>query len=394
MPFYSPYSRRRYGRRYGGYARRNYTRPRSMYVRAAPSRRRRTTTAAPRRRRTSQAMCPCPGTLSAGQKFLLAQIDPFEPRCLGAKVPDSNTIPSVSVLTTQIVTPTFAVGGNDHCVAFIPSISGGIITATAGSPGWAWPVLGTATSLDKRADYINTYELDRPVAHGLRISSGLAPTSATGFVHVAVATESFNLATNWPYATSVSEMAGYPFYKRFSLAALTQSPITAINKYVDETAFRYTGADSTNVGNAGTMEFHVPRSWGALLVAVTGSPAGTNTQPISIELVLHTEAIPKFSAVLSGSTAAPLDNGILGATAHMVANSDFSHTEEQQDSYMNRALGAATEGLGQAGRVAFERIILPGIQSAAYGVAGHAMSFGISRGISGVNSNSNRLALG
>ncbi|AXH74166.1 MAG: capsid protein [Cressdnaviricota sp.] len=396
---YMAYYRSSYGRRSAPFSRRFRAPSRTVYVRSAPKRRaapRRRAVRSTRRRSAVSTSCSCTEDLSAGQKFLLAQIDPFEPKALGCKVPDSNTIPSVSCMMNDLRNITQVIAGNASCVALLPTVTGGIVTANEFSAtDWSWPTsFGGKTNFSKRADYVNTYELDRPVAHGIRISCPLAPTSVTGFVHVAVATESFNNSSSWPFPTNADGMAGYPFYKRFSLAALTQSPLTVINKYVDETAFRYTGADSENIGNAGIMEFHVPRSWGALLIAVTGAPPGAGSIPLSYEVILHLEGIPKSTGVLAGSTAAPLNNTILGATAHMVANTDFSHTEEQQESYMNRALSAASQGLGQASRVTFERFVLPGIRAGAYNLAGAAFSAGVSRGISGVNSNPLRLSVG
>ena len=77
-----------------------YRRRRVTYRR----RRRTTTTYTPRKRRrqtttrrTQSKPCACPGELSPGAKWALAQLDPFDNRCFGAKVPDSNTVPREAV---------------------------------------------------------------------------------------------------------------------------------------------------------------------------------------------------------------------------------------------------------------------------------------------------------
>ena len=81
-----------------------YRRRRVTYRR----RRRTTTTYTPRKRRrqtttrrTQSKPCACPGELSPGAKWALAQLDPFDNRCFGAKVPDSNTVPSIANADTE-----------------------------------------------------------------------------------------------------------------------------------------------------------------------------------------------------------------------------------------------------------------------------------------------------
>jgi len=395
MAFYYRSYRRRYGRR-RSYPRRSYS---YSSRRAAPRvRRRRTTTT---KRRSVKPKCECPQTdLDPGQKFLLAQADPFEPRCLGAKVPDSNTVPSVPVCISELFDITTTGAGDARCFAFIPTYSNSIVSAaSSGATAWTWAgTFGNAVNWQKRLSFATSFELTRPVAHGIRLTCNNAPTTTTGFVHVAVAFESFRSSTSWPYAVNISEMSGYSWYKRVTLASLTQSPLTVINKYVDETAFRYEDAGSNNVDNAAGLEFHVPWGWGALLVAVEGA---ATTNPLQVEMILHHESIPKQSGVLLGSTAAVYAPSILGATSRMVANTDFSHTEEQQSSHIANSLAQASQaiqaGASRAGNIAMERVILPAAESLGYNLAGRAISAGLAyvagRGISGVNSDPNRLAL-
>lgn len=395
MAFYYRSYRRRYGRR-RSYPRRSYS---YSSRRAAPRvRRRRTTTT---RRKTVKADCKCPPTaLDAGQKFLLAQADPFEPRVLGAKIPDSNTVPSVPVCLTELrdlvlpgTNPSFA-----QCYAFLPGFNNSIVASTNLSvSSWAWAAtFGGVASWNKASSFRSAFESTRPVAHGIRISCPLAPTTTTGFVHLAVAIETFDGVTTWPYATDIADMSGYSWYKRVTLASLTQSPLTIINKYIDETAFRYSSATTGGYGNADAMEFHTPWSWGALMIAIEGHPTGAS--PLQFEMVLHHESIPKNSGVLLGSTAAEYAPSVLGSTSHMVANSDFAHTEDQQESHIRNSISTAVQsGVSRAGNVAMERVILPAAESLAYNLTGRAISAGLAyvagRGISGVNNSPNRLAL-
>jgi len=337
--------------------------------------------------------------LTAGEKFLLAQVDPFEPRCFGAKIPDTAVIPTVALYNSQLYTPTLTTATNQNCYAFLPTYNAGIIPATEGAASWTWgAAYAGGVDWNKATDFKATFEAVRPVAFGIRLTSSVAPTTATGFVHIAIATETFNNASTWPFAQTIAAMQDYPFYRRVTLASLTQSPLTVINKYVDETAFRFSGADTQGVNKSATnpgadpAEFHIPWSWGQILIAVEGMPS---TQPLSLELIMHSECIPKQTGVVQGNPAAPSNPGILASVAHMSANIDATHTEDQQEGYVNQALNLAAQGasdaFGQYSQGA----------SAAIGRAAYSFGYGatvsavgaLARGIMGVNNDPNRLAL-
>lgn len=389
--------RRRYGSRYG-----SYRRPRRRYNRSyAPSYRRAAPRRVSRKKRATPAkrhVCTCSSELDPGEKFLLGQADPFEPKVIGAKIPDSNTVPSVAVPTTQLSTPNLTSGaGVVDCVAFLPWLTNSIIDATSGVGAWTWPAAYTGAGVgdwNNASAFRTSFELGRPVAHGIRLSSSVAPTSATGFIHIAVAYESFNASATWPFATTIAAMSGYSWYKRVTLASLTQTPLTIVNKYVDETAFRYSGADTGGTESALPMEFHVPFGWGAILIACEGIPS---TSPVQAEMILHAEAIPKNSSVIQGNSAAAYSPAIIGASAQMTSNTDFTHTEDNQQEHLATALGnAAVQGLADAGSALLNNAILPGVRSFAYNAAGRAAAVGLaalSRGIGGVNNDPNRLAL-
>jgi len=340
-------------------------------------------------------VCSCSSELDPGEKFLLGQADPFEPKVVGAKIPDSNTVPSVAVPTSQLSTPNLGGAGVD-AVAYLPWLTNGILDATSGATAWTWPAAYSGAGVgdwNNASAFRTSFELARPVAHGIRLSSSVAPTSATGFVHIAVAYESFNSSATWPYATTIAQMSGYSWYKRVTVASLTQTPLTIVNKYIDETAFRYSGADTGGAENALAMEFHVPFGWGAIIIATEGAPAN----PLQAEMILHCEAIPKNSSVIQGNSAAPYSPSIIGATAQMSANTDFTHNEENQKEHIATALGnAALQGVADAGSALFNNAVLPGVRSFAYNAAGRAAALGlaaVSRGIGGVNNDPNRLAL-
>jgi len=395
MAFFRSY-RRRYSRRPSSYSRRRRYGGTSSFYRSKPRRTyRRKTTRTRKSAMKSGCVCP-PGELDPGSKFIIANADPFEPKGIGAKIPDSNTVPSIACALTDLVSLSLTTATNKKCWAFLPGVNSSRVESAEGAAAWTWPAAFGGTSDWTQALALQSAaELTRPVAHGIRISCAQAPTSTTGFVHLAVAYESFNNQTTWPFATTIGQLANYPWYKRVTLASLTQSPLTVINKYVDETAFRYLGSDSGSVANATPLEFHVPFGWGAILIAVEG---GSATNALQLESILHIEGIPKQSSVIQGTTAAAYSPGIMKATARMVSQSEFSHTEQNQAEYFGSSIAAAIgSGVSSAGNVALENILKPMAMKAGYNLAGHAISYGLaglaSLGVMGVNSNPERLSL-
>jgi len=396
------YGRRRPQRRGSiAFASRSMYRPR-FRARARGPVRRRAYTRPPRARRTTQGSageCHCPGEISSAQKFILAQADPFDTKCFGAKIPDSSTLPSVSLVDTETQALTLVTTSNAKCYAFLPQYTVAGVEATELNPvQWSWPAAFAGSfNRGKRTNYVASYELDRPVAHAVRISSSVAPTTATGFVHVAIDFQSNLGETTWSWPTTPSAMSGCQFYRRVTLASLTQSPLTIINKFTDETAWRYQSANSAATvaqltGTANSFQIMGSRSWGALLVAFEGTGS---TNPLNVEHILLTESIPTTGSIITGTTAAPSQPSILAGAGHMSATADFAHTEDQQPSYINQALNAAAAGVAAAGDVVMSEALLPMAQQAGYAAAMTAATLGvqaIGRGISGVNADPNRLA--
>ena len=85
----------------------------------------------------------------------------------------------------------------------------------------------------------------RPVAHGLRLSSPVSTTSATGYVHVCICAAR-TTKTTWDFPASISEMSNMAWYARYTLSQLTQKPILIVNKFLDSVANRY--VDTANNG--------------------------------------------------------------------------------------------------------------------------------------------------
>lgn len=358
-----------------------------------------------RRRVTRTHRCkPCgPRELTPSARFALAQLDPFEPRAVGAKVPDSNTMPSLANCDTDIVpfnAPTQ--GGYLVGAAFAPAYNSSVLTSTdVGQGNLSW---GTAYQYGRRnATNVNAaMEAIRPVAHAIRISSGIAPTQATGFVHIGISVESYNnTAANafFEYPTTIAQMAGLAFYKRVTLASLTQSPLTIINKWIDDTGFRYSDPRATYVNSAGApfnTQLHFQQSWGVIVIIIDGQ-GSTTISPLSVEHILHTEGLPKKDAFVLGTPAAPSSPGVMSAVSAMAGDTDFSHTEAQQDTYINTGLNILQRGAAVAGNRVVE-VLSPIAEHIGARVGDAASNYALNAlmgmgGIAGVNNQPMRLAI-
>jgi len=363
-----------------------------------------------RRRRQSRHVCkPCGGgELTPSGRFALAQLDPFETRALGAKVPDTNTMPSISNCdVVQVSVQPFAGAGSITGMAFRPSYKMAVISGTAdgGSPtttvNWGATTAQFASDRPNLASIVSAFEAIRPVSHAIRMSSSLPPTTASGFVHIGLSYESSygNAAATWQFPTTVQQMTGLAHYKRVTLASLTQSPLTVINKWLDERAFQYqdptTSAFSTTGGvNETNNAFGF--SWCTIVVIVEGAPNLVST--LSFEHLLLSEGLPQKNGVIIGTPAAPNSPGTMSAVSSMVGAQDFTHTEAGQDSYVAQGVQAFSAGARTAGEQVFEQVAVPMLQNFGYRVAGTVAATMYNRvmgtgGISGVNSNPARLAL-
>lgn len=375
--------------------------------RRAPSRRRSSytrprTTRRPARRQ--KQACVCPAELTPTAKFALAQLDPFHPLALGAKVPDTNTMPSIANCSQDQVACPLATTGFLTGFAFRPMYNYATIAATPASASTVTWGAALATNASNRRDYtafVAQMEATRPVAHAIRLVSQLAPTAATGFVHIGLSTESYygNSAATWQFPTTINEMSGLAFYKRVTLASLTQTPLTVINKWIDERGFQYQDPSQVTTGSttpAGEVVNPFGWDWATIVVLVEGAPV--TPSPLSAEHILHTESIPQKTSILIGTQAAPNSPGTLSAVSTMASETDFSHTEAGQESYVDRGLNALASGAATAGEQVFQNVAGPLLQrvgSAAVSMAGNILYNAVAGkgGLPGVNSNPNRLAI-
>lgn len=354
--------------------RRSYTRRRGTYRRF----RRRNTY---RRSRYTRRRSYRPRTMRRTKvlsKFALAQIDPFDERASGCKIPDSNTFPSCAFRLDDNTNFTTDATYGLKAAAFLPSLSTAYVSGTAASANsWTWSAAyGGSYANSRSSTFTSSYTLYRPVAHGLKLTCPVAPTSVTGNVHVAVVANSDFGKTTWNFPTSLSAMSNAMFYERYSLATLTQQPITIVNKFLDCTAQRYIDPASDGIDNSTDANLQT-NGWAAVLIVVEG--AGTSQIALNTEFVTHVEAIPLSTGLSTSTPAAPFDVAQLEEVSRIAGETPAAFTEQQRPSYMASVRDAMQSGMYGAANNFFDRVVLP----SAYAFGGYAARQAF-QGISGV----------
>lgn len=317
------------------------------------------------RPKTSKRMVVTPknGFISGAplSQYQLSQVDAFDPRSVGVKIPDSNTTPSCGIMVSDDLN--LSVPGNNwaQCFAFQPSISTTMVVGPgASSSTWTWPInFGGSQSSAKYGSVAANYDLYRPVSHGVRISSSLSTTSATGFVHIAVYPSRTTKST-WDFPTSLALMSECMWYTRITVSSLTQTPYVIQNKFLDCTAQRYIDTnDSTNrqgdnpTGTGNTTRagvFNVANEWCTILIAIEGAAVGAAvTNPISAETLVHYEALPSPGGVQAGNPAAHMDPQDLQGASSIAAQID--PVQQVSPSGQSSSIRAATAVLQATGNL-------------------------------------------
>jgi len=331
-------------------------------------------------------------------KFLMAQINPFERQCFHVRVPDESTAPSSSFYTYDEVNVALGAGsftGNALAQYYYPNpryvYTKSVVAAGSQPANWAWDSLyGSKFETSRYSSISQQYSLTRPVAHGIRITCGLAPTDTTGFCHIALYSLSDYNVSTWNLPLNFSDMTELPYYKRVTLASLTQNPLIVVNKFLDQTAFRYTDVSSGEQGNIGNPgSFHVANSWMGIMVVVEGHKQAPGVSIISVESICHFEGQSKYGGITQDIPAETPNPTFMAAASETVANTDSTFTDDS-DSMKNRLSGALNKFATAAGETAVNYAVGAGVAALQMGAKRMRSN---SYGISGVNSSTGRLAI-
>jgi len=352
--------------------------------RRAPARRRYNTSVfRSQRRRTNRKI----GNLSMGghkrgfTKFELAQVNPFDRLVDGAKIPDSNTQPSDTIKSEDRITVTGAATNLAKAIALFPTlVNNSIVSTDSTATVWSWSALyGGGTNSDQVTAITGAYSHVRVVGHGARLSCSLSPTAATGFVHIAAIPLSDFGRTTWALPTTIGQMAQLPWYKRITLAALTQQQYTVPNKFIDCTATRYFDPSSDCVANSTDTNFQSGVGWCAIVIALENTPVLTGN--LTVENLVHYEGIPLFSAQQNATPAADYDPTQLATTSRISSKQDTGFLDGDVASAYQAALRHAQAGAMAAGSSIYNNVILPAAyaagSSAVYGAYNAAFGPGL-----------------
>lgn len=349
-------------------------------------------------RRRRYALRARPNRRPRLSKFMLGQIDPFDERVQGAKIPDSNTMPSSTFVANDETNLTTGAVLSLAAAAYQPNLSNIRYVATpATASSWTWGTPNSGDTSSRLSGLTSQFQMYRVTSHGVRISVPTAPTSTVGFLHVGIYPNDFyGDSTGLRLPTSFSALNQCTWYKRFTLSSLTQQTLTIVNKIMDcgSQVYRDISTVDPSMGTGLPSAYFHTFGYATIIVAVEGAPASTTA--ISVEHITHCEAIPLATGVNTPTPAAAFDAAQLEAASNIARVTDATMLQTDRDEHM-RAGASAVESTF-AGRIAgafgnaaagFVEATLPHAANVAAGVASRYIQSNAMPGVTGVN----RLAL-
>nr|WAE42822.1 MAG: capsid protein [Cressdnaviricota sp.] len=371
-------------RRYGGYSRaapaRRYARKRVAYRRRAVTRR--ASVASPGIQ---------PGTGGA-PKFLCAQINPFDRGVVGVRVPDDSTAPSSSFYVFDETSITTTAATKNNAKMYMPALNAFAANATEGNSlvTWGSDMNASTSATQKYAAIQAQYSLFRPVAHAVRLTCSGAPTTQTGYVHYCLLPLSTFAVTSgaWKAPTTVSDMTTLPGYSRATLASLTQTPLIIVNRWMDQTAFRYIDVkahewNNDTTGATGGM-FETMMQWMAIIVMVEGAVANSGIQ---VESILHCEGQSLFSGLSRDIDAEPGDRVVFDGVSEALGNASSSMPDSPQGmmSRVSEVTQGFCESVMRVGGEAGKQLVYSVVKSFGTNIGKSAARGAVAAGIAGVN---------
>lgn len=299
-------------------------------------------------------------------RFALGQIDPFDERVLGAKIPDANTTPSSTAVANDEWNLTSDVLQTCNAAAYRPFLANNYVQAnpTTGA-AWTWPASFSGFGSTRQTAIQNNNNLIRVCAHGVRIACPVAPTLVTGFVHIGLYAGSNLGKSTWDLPTSFAQMNQCVWYKRLPLATLTQRPMTIVNKFLDASSTIYHDPNSDGAATGTDVTFQ-QTGFCDIIVALEGIPIGTATQ-LGVETIIHVEGLPKATGILTPSPAAEFNPAEMARVSRIASVTDATMMQGDEDRHYAAAYDAVVAGVQDAaGQVA--GAIGEGLRGVAYGV--------------------------
>jgi len=229
--------------------------------------------------------------------FLASKINPFLAAANGIRAPDEFGYPTgTAVLRTSYSMNTNASGVTAH--GFMPFVSEQdyFAASTSTSTALAWSTGGSPGAAPQNAALLNLASVYRTVSYGLRITTDLSLTSASG--HAWIAHVPLNLAATFPYLDfpiSEAAVAQMPLSEKFSLVELAERPLIVPGRSFDDGVYRFrsVGSSYETVATANALESST--GWCAIIVCIVGGPA--SAAALNIEMIQHIEYVQNSSTL-------------------------------------------------------------------------------------------------
>ncbi len=306
---------------------------------------------------------PTPGGMAAAAKskakqqkkypaFMLAQVDPFAAEVMGCKIPDRNTMPSVTNRFRGVYTATTDSNGNYAC-GFRPYAFAAQWAAVpvAAGPSITWGN-GTPVNLTCASTMGSQYADVRTVAYGIRMKYVGPRTTSGGKIHIACVGSNLSSDgigfTYWP--RTPAEFENSPWYANYSLNEITEQEIVVPGRRIDEGSFRYRSPQYVPYGGSSTPSGAIETSdgWGHIVVFIEGATASASV--VQIEVVYHFEALvnPQGGSLIAPSPAAPPNTAVLDASMNVSSRQPVSRYVEDGFETIKKVISTITYGASQA----------------------------------------------
>lgn len=297
-------------------------------------------------------------------RYVLSQVDPFNERSFGVKVPDSNTADSSTAFSR-----------NDYSLSTPASGGAGVIfrssphaylvgPTTATQTAWTWPAaFANSVPVSNLTNLQAAFAAVRTVSFGIQISTRMSYTAAAGIVHVALLPDMVNLTT-WDYPATTSILGYAPFHVKIPMTEIVENGYTVTSRFTDATAHKYMDTGSTDIGTYNAS--NPTPGWNAIMVWVEGAPASSVV--LDIEYIAHYECLsPSTSTagIIASSPAVPHSPAVMSAVSYLndmvppaqptKLNGDVKHVDWAQ--IWDAGLAIAN-GVGQAAEMALDFIPL------------------------------------
>lgn len=285
--------------------------------------------------------------------FMLAQLDPFLAEVSGCKIPDRNTMPSVTNRYRGVYTVQTDANGN-AAFGFRPyantaqwqplSISAAPVITWSGGIGVSFPVASVMAS---------QYSTVRTVAYGLRIKYVGPRTTSGGKVHIACVANDFAsdyIGYNyWP--TTPAQFENSPWYANYSLNEITEQEVVIPGRRIDEGSFRYRAAQSsvpTGGFSPASGSIETSDGWGSIVLMVEGATVSSGV--LQVEYVYHFEALvnPAGGSLIAPSPAALPNTAVLDAAMTASSHQPVARYVEDGFNAVKKVISTITYGASQA----------------------------------------------